>query len=59
MREFAEESDGAGHAAGDLFYFADDVVEWADADFAEFFDFGGEVGGANWKDFGARGGGWV
>ena len=45
MRESAEESDGAGYAAGDLFYFADDVVEWADADFAEFFDFGGEVGG--------------
>jgi hypothetical protein len=45
LREFAEESDGAGYAAGDLFYFADDVVEWADADFAEFFDFGGEVGG--------------
>jgi len=45
LREFAEESDGAGYAAGDLFYFVDDDVKWADADFAEFFDFGGEVGG--------------
>jgi len=45
LRKFAEESDGAGDAAGDLFYFADDVVEWQCAEFAELFDFGGEVGG--------------
>ena len=45
MREFADESDGAGDAAGDLFYFADDDVEWEGADFAELFDAGGEVGG--------------
>ena len=44
LRKFAEESDGAGDAAGDLFYFVDDVVEWQCADFAELFDFGGEVG---------------
>ncbi len=44
LRRFAEESDGAGHAAGDLFYFAHGDFEWADDHAAEFSDAGGEVG---------------
>ena len=43
LRQFAEEPDGPGHAAGDLFYFADDDAQWKRADAAGLFDVGGEA----------------
>ena len=42
LRRIAQERE-RGDASGDLFYFAEHDVEWADADFAELFDFGGEA----------------
>lgn len=51
VRKFAEESDGAGYASGDLFYFADGDFEWADDYAAEFSDVGGEVTAGGAVDF--------
>jgi hypothetical protein len=51
VREFAEESYGAGYASGDVFYFADGDFEWADDDAAELFDVGGEVTAGRAADF--------
>lgn len=44
LRQFAEESDGAGYTSGDLFHFVDYDVERAGTDAAELFDAGGKVG---------------
>jgi hypothetical protein len=43
VRKFAEESDGAGYASGNVFNFVDGDIEWTVDYAAEFLDAGGEV----------------